>query len=101
MAAWEAAHNLEGSVVSKAPNPTFLRVADVAARLGLSKASVYRLMKTDGFPKPLQLTKTAVAWRVSEVAAWENARPRAAGSTERMTRVVRSRLDRESAPAPA
>ena len=37
--------------------PTFLRVADVAARLGLSPASVYRLMKTADFPAPLQLTK--------------------------------------------
>ena len=85
--------------MSNAPNPTFLRVADVAARLGLSKASVYRLCKQGDFPKPLQLTKTAVAWRAAEVEAWENARPLAAGSTERMTRVVGSRKDRQEAHA--
>ena len=81
--------------------PTFLRVKDVAARLGLSPASVYRLMKTDGFPAPLQLTRTAVGWRISEIAAWENARPRAADNSARMTRVVRSRPDRKPAPAGA
>ena len=88
--------------MAKAKNtPTFLRVKDVAARLGLSPAFVYRLMKTDGFPTPLQLTKTAVGWRVAEIVEWENARPRAADNSARMTRVVRSRPDRESAPAGA
>ena len=81
--------------------PTFLRVADVAARLGLSPASVYRLMKTADFPAPLQLTKTAVGWRVAEIVEWENARPRAADNSARMTRVVRSRPDRKPAPADA
>ena len=85
--------------MSNAPNPTFLRVADVAARLGLSKASVYRMIKQGVFPQPIQLTASAVAWRVSEIEEWENARPLAAGSTERMTRVVRSRKDRQEAHA--
>jgi prophage regulatory protein len=49
-----------------------LGIEAVVARCDISKATVYRLMKTDDFPRAFRLTPSGrrVGWRASEVDAW-------------------------------
>ena len=56
-----------------------LRRQDVEKKTGLSKATVYRLVKERKFPQPIQLTERAVAWRSEEIDEWLESRPRAGG----------------------
>ena len=53
-----------------------LRLDDVIALTKLSKTSIYGAIRSEGFPKPLRLTKRARGWRASEVAAWLESRER-------------------------
>ena len=47
------------------------RIEDVKAALGLGRTSIYNLVRNDPtFPKPIQLTKRAVAWRREEIERW-------------------------------
>ena len=45
----------------------------------LSKASIYRKMRSGTFPLPLKLGERAVAWRADEIHDWIAGRPRALG----------------------
>ncbi|MNV47570.1 Prophage CP4-57 regulatory protein (AlpA) [compost metagenome] len=50
------------------------RIGDLQRVIGLSKWTVYNLMKTGDFPRPVQLTSKAVGWRTSDVEKWVNDR---------------------------
>lgn len=50
-------------------NVTILRRKQVEARTGLSRSSIYELMKQD-FPKPISLGPRSVGWVESEIRAW-------------------------------
>ncbi|QGZ62474.1 helix-turn-helix transcriptional regulator [Paraburkholderia acidisoli] len=56
-----------------------LRLPIVMARVGLSRATVYRLVKDGCFPGPVRIGVRAVAWRASEIDAWMESRPPYAG----------------------
>ena len=56
-----------------------LRRRDVERLTRLSKASIYRKMRTGTFPSPLKLGERAVAWRADEIHKWIASRPRALG----------------------
>ena len=56
-----------------------LRRRDVEDRTGLSRTSIYRLMREGRFPKPIKVGPKAVRWPASELEAWLAARPRAEG----------------------
>ncbi len=56
------------------------RIADLQRVIGLSKWTVYKLMKTGDFPLPIQLTSKAVGWRVTDVEKWVNERQAAGDS---------------------
>ena len=43
----------------------------------LSRTQVWRLVRAGEFPKPVRLSKNAVAWRRDEVEAWVRQRERA------------------------
>ena len=58
--------------------PQFLRLPQVIERIGLSKPSIYRLMKAGQFPRPVKLGSRASGWRVDELDEWAKSRPRAA-----------------------
>ena len=68
-----------------APQPTVVRLMplrDVLASVGMSQASVYRMIAAGEFPKPVKLG-TASRWVSSEIEDWIAARvaerePRAA-----------------------
>lgn len=56
-----------------------LRRPEVERRTGLSRTSLYRLMRDGVFPEPIRVGPRAVRWPESEIAAWLAARPRATG----------------------
>lgn len=47
-----------------------LRINDVIATTGLSRATIYRLVDAGSFPKGVHLTTRAVGWREAEVEQW-------------------------------
>lgn len=47
-----------------------LRIKHVVAVTGLSRSTIYALISTDKFPKPIRLSTRAVAWRSSVVQEW-------------------------------
>lgn len=51
------------------------RIGDLQRVVGLSKTSIYALIKEGDFPMPLQITSRSVAWKASDVAEWVNSRP--------------------------
>jgi prophage regulatory protein len=38
---------------------------------GLSRAAIYRLMKSGKFPRPVSIGTGSVRWRQSDVIAWQ------------------------------
>jgi prophage regulatory protein len=53
----------------------------VAARMGVSRALIYHLVKAKGFPRPIKIGGRS-AWLEHEVAAWVMARAEARGSLD-------------------
>jgi prophage regulatory protein len=49
---------------------SFLRLPDVKAMTGLSKTSLYAMIRNKSFPAPVRLGPRAVAWLRSEVRRW-------------------------------
>lgn len=43
----------------------------------MSNSTLYYLMNTGDFPKPVRLSKRSVAWKRSEIEAWIMSRERA------------------------
>lgn len=48
----------------------FLRLPQVLACTGLSRATLYRKMKAGTFPRQHQIGERCRAWRQSEVTVW-------------------------------
>ena len=46
---------------------------------GLSRASIYRLMRAGHFPAPTRIGLRAVRWPEDEIRGWLESRPRATG----------------------
>lgn len=53
-----------------------LDLRSVVLRTGLSKSTLYRLIKQGSFPPPLRLAARAVRWRSEEIDEWLSNRPR-------------------------
>ena len=54
--------------------PELLNVTETAAKLCVSRTTVYRLLRNPDFPRPFALTSDARRWRVSELDAWLESR---------------------------
>lgn len=54
--------------------PLLLRMPTVVRLTGLGRSTIYRLMATEAFPRPVRLSARAVAWRRDEVTRWSEAR---------------------------
>ena len=53
----------------------FIRLTEVSARLGLSKSTIYMLLKCDpSFPRARQVGPRAVRWLASEIESWAASR---------------------------
>lgn len=48
----------------------FLRLSEVRERVGLSRASLYRMMAAGKFPRQYNLTERSVAWLAEDVDSW-------------------------------
>ena len=51
-----------------------LRLKQLEIRTGLSKATLYKLIKTGNFPAQKQLGLRSVGWLESDVTAWVESR---------------------------
>src|ERR1035438_1600998 len=59
------------SVLPSSPDDvSFLRLPDVKLVTGLSKSSLYALIRAESFPAPVRLGPRTVAWVRSEVKEW-------------------------------
>lgn len=48
-----------------------LKIKQVCKKIGMSRATVYRLLKIDpSFPKPLKLAASAIGWLEADIEAW-------------------------------
>jgi len=47
-----------------------LRLGDVKARCALSKTTIYRLIESGFFPKPIRLGPNSVGWLSDELDKW-------------------------------
>lgn len=61
----------------KVEEERLLRAKDVTERIGVSRATLYRLVVADKFPQPIRIANRAARWRLSEVVAWMESRPAA------------------------
>jgi len=59
---------------TKDSSPKLLRLRAVTNRTGLSKSTIYALMKTGAFPLPVHLGRRLVRWVATEIDAWILAR---------------------------
>ena len=53
---------------------TILRLPEVKARTGLSRSTIYILIKKHRFPRQVSLGERAVGWLDHEIEDWLNAR---------------------------
>jgi prophage regulatory protein len=53
-----------------------IRIDNVCAVTGLSVPTIYRLMRKGAFPRPVKITASARAWKLSEIIAWVETRER-------------------------
>ena len=66
-----------------ADSPRMLRFADVIARTGLSRTTLWRLERVGAFPKRIRLGANSVGWIEEEVDDWINSRPRGMAAASR------------------
>lgn len=52
----------------------FLRLREVKEIAALSRATIYRMMKTGQFPQSVRVGSRAVRWRLSDINAWMDSR---------------------------
>ena len=72
------ADKLERAIKADSPRPTqfdlttdrLLRLPEVLHLTGLSRSSLYRLVKCQDFPASVDLSSNSVAWLLSEVSFW-------------------------------
>lgn len=50
---------------------TFYHRPAVEALTGLSRSTIYEMMDRGVFPRPVRIGRRAVAWRESDIAAWQ------------------------------
>ena len=53
------------------PTDFLLRRKEVERQVALSRASIYRLIKVNKFPRPVELGTGSVRWKQSDIVAWQ------------------------------
>ena len=51
----------------------------VSARCGISRTTIYRLMRAGAFPEPIRIGPRAVRWREDDLVKWLAQRPYSSG----------------------
>ena len=54
-----------------------IRFPEVLGATQLSRATIYRLLGSGEFPRPIKLSERAIGWRRDEVETWIETRKRA------------------------
>ena len=67
-----------------APGDHYFRARDVQARVGLSRTTIWRLVRVGQFPAPRRLSANAIGWLASEVEAWIASRVPTTGARARL-----------------
>lgn len=52
---------------------TYLSDTQVAARFSVSRATVWRWIRSSEFPQPVKLSPGCTRWRLADVEKWETA----------------------------
>ena len=52
----------------------YLKDTELAARFRVKRQSVWRWVRSDGFPAPVKLSPGCSRWRLSDVEAWEQSK---------------------------
>ena len=53
-----------------------VRLRQLTAMVGLSRSTIYRLVKAGNFPKPIRIGISSLAWRMDEIHKWIDSRNR-------------------------
>ena len=61
-----------------------LKRQEVERRIGVTRSSLYRLMRSDDFPLPVKIGPRTNRWLPSEIDAWIETRPRSNGDRTQM-----------------
>lgn len=70
---------MEASPTPTHPAPgRIIRLREVAARVALSRSTIYEKIAAGDFPAPVSLGGRRVGWREAEVDDWIASRPRVA-----------------------
>lgn len=56
--------------MSNSMSDRLLKLSGVTHKISMGRTWIYDQIKADNFPRPLQLSPSAVRWRESEVDAW-------------------------------
>ena len=62
---------------------TIIRMPAVREATGISRTTIWRLVKQNQFPAPLKLSERTVGWRRVDVEKWIAERPVAGANIER------------------
>lgn len=82
--AWRASEPTAPATPPPPPNgPRMLRLADVVKKVGLCRASIYKMINASCFPQPRRLGPNSVRWVDVEVDEWLRARELATAQTRR------------------
>jgi len=54
-----------------------IRLPEVIGATQLSRSTIYRLLGSGAFPRPMKLSERAIGWRRDELDAWLTSRERA------------------------
>ena len=60
-------------------NMRILRRQEVAEIVGVSQATIYRMVSRGEFPRQVQISPRCTGWRVDEVEEWLSSRPQSTG----------------------
>ncbi len=64
-----------------------LRRRQVEEITGMSRSTIYKMMQSGEFPRPVRIGPSAVRWRASDIAAWVESRPVARGEFDKPSAV--------------
>ena len=62
-----------------------IRRRQVEQLVQLSRSAIYAAVKNETFPRPYAIGARAVAWRLSEILQWVEARPHAGAANKGVT----------------
>lgn len=64
---------MEVNEVSQQPKlQKWIRINEVMSLTSLSRPTIYRLMKSGKFPKSVTIGSKTIAWRESDLLAWQD-----------------------------